>query len=344
MSPTPLLRSSPGRTLRTPLALIVVALGFGSACAAPAPPDKGNPPMPTVPASSKIPRATWPRAVPDFTFSVRSHGGRPIGTGVDEFDWTLEVQSRPALLSLEYHRSDADIPGTPIGVFRRAMTDDELKEFRKVVLASKLDTLDASMTTHPGYTESVFRYTEADRPAVQVAVNESNSRANGEIAALHTAVTTLLAVALRNHPERAVRASLEHSTKAGSDELVISIRNIGIEKVCLQDPLSVVADGPLHQAGVQITEFVAPPRGEPASDLDWHEVPLTATTQHANPPPVVVLEPGEAWTHTLPMHRDPKRQYLAYFTLANASGPAVQKDAYCIRGRVDSNRVVIAPR
>jgi hypothetical protein len=326
------------------IALIAVALGLGSACAAPAPPAKGSSPMPSLPPSPKLPRASWPRAVPEYVFSVRSHGGRPIGTDLDEFDWTLEVNSRLALLTLEYHRSDADIAGTPVGLFRKILPDDELKEFRKAVLAARLDRIDPSMTTHPGYTASLYRYTEADRAPIQVLLNNSNARVNAEIAPLATLLNGMLAGALQS-PERAVRAFIEHKRDAGGEHLVVSVRNIGTEKVCLQDPLGVTARDPLHQAVIHRTVFVPPPPGDPGSDLDWHDVPLETPARAPQvPPAVVTLEPGEAWSHAVPLAREASRQYLAYFTLANGEGPATVRDAYCIRGRVDSNRVLIPPR
>lgn len=300
--------------------------------------------MSTVPASSKLPRAAWPRAIPEFTFSVRSHGGRPIGPGLEEFDWTLEVSSRSALASLEYHRSDADMPGTPIGIFRRALSDDELKSLRQKVLAARLDSIDATLQGHPGYTESAYRYAEANHPTLQVVINNSHHRALSEIADLAGAVNALMAALLAEGAERAVRAHLEHVATAPVEQLVISIQNVGIEPVCLQDPRSVVADGPLHQAQVQMTDFVMPPPGTPASNLQWRALAIVPAPQAASPPPLVVLAPGETWTHAMALERDPTHQYLAYFTLANGAAPRTRHDAYCIRGRVDSNRVLIAPR
>jgi hypothetical protein len=106
-----------------------------------------------IPVSEKTPVAAGPRnGVPDFHFSVRNSGGMTLGNGIREFDWTLEVDSRLGLASLEAFAPDGR-ESKPIGVFRRTIGDDELREFHQLAAGANLGALRPAMKEHPAYTE-----------------------------------------------------------------------------------------------------------------------------------------------------------------------------------------------
>ena len=164
-----------------------------------------------IPVSSKISTAAWPRpGVPDFIFAVRSAGCQSLGSELEEFDWTLEVDSHRGLASMEYFRSDADIPGTPIGLFRYAIDDNQLRDFESLASGSKLDELHPAMKGHPGYTERLYTYVHAGR-TIRVTINNSDEETNARIAPLRNRINALLSSSFK-HPERAVKLGPAHST------------------------------------------------------------------------------------------------------------------------------------
>jgi len=290
-----------------------------------------------IPVSSKISTAAWPRpGVPDYIFAVRSSGGQSLGFDLEEFDWTLEVDSHRGLVSVEYFRSDADIPGTPIGLFRYAIDDNQLREFEGLASGAKLGERRPAMKAHPGYTERLYTYVHAGR-TIRVTINNSDEETNAAIAPLRNRINAMLSASLK-HPERAVKLGLRRQG-AGFEA---TIENIGIEKVCFSDPKWIAAAGPLHQSVIETAEFDYKP-GDPPPMLNWQPVALDHASHYSEHEPLIVLDSHGVWKTEVPWKRPAAKRYVAFFTWANYQGQPEVDQVYRIRGRADSDRLVIEP-
>jgi len=288
------------------------------------------------PVSSKFKTAAWPRpGVEEYVFSVRSSGGQPLGEGIKEFDWSLEVDPRRGLVSAELFRSDADTPGQPIGLFRFAIDDQQLREFEELVIGSDLFGLHPAMSGHPGYTERVYTFVRSGRTSLQ-RINNSDEQTNAKVTQLRSKISSLLATSF-DHPERAVRLSVEQHP----GEFEVTITNIGIETVCFTDPRWLAAVGPEHQAAVMITEFPPYEPGGPPPELNWNAIPLERMSNNPKEEQLVVLASKGSWRGSVPWTKPAHGRYLAYFTWANYQGQPMVDKVYRIRGRADSPRLVI---
>lgn len=290
-----------------------------------------------IPFSSTIPTPPWPRpGVEDFTFAVRSFGGELLGDDLKEFDWTLQIDSRRQRVSVQLFRSDADIPGQPIGLFRLSIDDQQLIEFANLVAASKLGDLHPAMQGHPGYTERLYTFVRPGQ-SIQKVINNSDEQTNNTIAPLRNMVNKLLGASF-NHPERAIQLGIALQT----DGFEVTITNIGREEVCFTDPRWLVASSPLHRAVVMVTDFPNYKPGESPA-LNWVPIPLQPITPSQEHEPLVTLPSHEVWKTTVPWKKPADKRYLAYFTWANYQGAPTVKQVYRIRGRADSPRLTIEP-
>jgi hypothetical protein len=299
--------------------------------------------MIAVPVSPKVSTAAWPRpGVPDFAFVVHSSGGRALGTGLRENDWTLQIESRSSLVSLEYFRSDADIPGTPIGLFRTPVDDQALRDFYAVVTTSKLFGPLASMAGHPGATQSVYTLVEPSKDVREQTINNSDELNQLVIAPVLAKTRAMLSESF-SHPERAVRLGLERTKLPDGEAFLVSIRNIGVDAICFTDPRWIMGTGPLDRSVVMITEFAGQKPGEPVR-LDWKDYPLAPLAPRPAKEALVTLAPGATWQAPSQVwRRKPGKQYLAQFTWAAFGGDPLVNGVYRVRGRADSPRLLIEP-
>jgi hypothetical protein len=295
-----------------------------------------------IPVSSKISVASWPRAdVPDYMFTVHSFGGQKLGINLNEFDWTLQVESRRALLSVESFRSDGDVPGQPLGLFRLLVDDQQLRDFYLLVIGAKLGELRPAMKTHPGYTERVYTLIRSHQDPIQQRINNSDEETNSSIAALRYKINSMLAGSFE-HPERAVQLGLKQLRSPSGDLFEVTVTNIGSERVCFTDPRWVLPAGPVQRAVVMVTPFPETKPGDAPPSLAWREIPLEPLNPRPEREPLVVLDSGAVWKTTTPAwKRVSGARYLAYFSLADYVGEPMVDGVYRIRGRVDSPRLVI---
>ena len=280
----------------------------------------------------------WPRAgVPEYLFSVRSWGGPSPGNGVHEFDWTLEVDSRRGLVSVESFRSDDDESGQPLGVFRRLMSDEELRGFRDTLTRARLGDARRPWKVHPAYTQRIYRLQQPGTPEISLLINNAEHASNEEIVELRHAIMHLLSDCLE-HPERSVRLDF-----ALADEgFVVTITNHGIEKVCFTDPRWIVPEGRMRQAVVRMTELPVEKPGSPPPSLAWMDSALAPLERRPIEEPLVTMAPGATLRLRAPLvGRDRRKRYVAYFSWASSGGEAMVNGAYRIRGKADSNRLVM---
>jgi hypothetical protein len=297
-----------------------------------------------IPVSSKLSVAPWPRTgAPDYTFTVHSHGGPEQGSGVSVFDWTLHVDSRRALVSVESFRYDADLSAQPIGVFRSSMDDQHLGEFYKMLMDSKLFELHPSMKGHPGYTQRDYTLVEPQKGQSKQVINDSDEDTNTAIQPLPQKISEML-FATFEHPERAARLGIKQSRELLGDVFEVTVTNVGIEKIGLTDPRWVPPAGPLQQAVVMIAEAPVHIPGE-SEPLEWKKIHLKPIEPRPSKEPWITLEPGGIWKGITapPWKMVPGKRYLAYFILANFAGEPMVDGVYRIRGRAESNRLVIPP-
>jgi hypothetical protein len=296
-----------------------------------------------IPVSSKIRGAEWPRpGVPEYTFNVRSYGGPLLGTDVREFDWILQVDSRRSLISVESFRSDADIPGQPIGVFRTNVDDHQLREFHKLLTDARLSELRPAMKGHPGSTERLYVLEQPSQEAMRVLINNSDEQTNALIAPLRNKLNSMLATSF-THPERAAQLGISYSQAAGGGIFEVSITNIGVEEICFVDPRWLIPEGPFRHAALMVSEFPETPPGESPA-LAWTSLPLQPIDPRPENEPLITLDPGKAWkASSLPWKRVLGKRYLVFFTWANYAGEAKVDGLYRIRGRAHSPRLVIEP-
>lgn len=301
------------------------------------------PPLIQVKPSASFPKATWPReGVPDFVFVAHSHGGARAGVGVEEFDWKLEVDARAAAVVVESFRSDGDMPGHPLGLFRFSADDSLLRTVHQLAKQANLRQIAPAMKTHPAYTETRYYLQTADAATEDITINNGDHESMAGLATLNAQVTRLLAKAFE-HPERAIRLSLEHRANPGRTAWEVKITNIGVEPVVIGDPRAIKSAGPLHQAVVMMTEFPATRPSDPPPLLNWREVPLEPLPSRPASEPLVTLKPGEVFQVGAPWDRPAKVRYLAYALLSNYQGDSSVGGVYRIRGRTQSNRVTLEP-
>ncbi len=277
----------------------------------------------------------WPRAGgADFFFSVRSAGGATSGNGVHEFDWTMEVDGRRGMVTLESFRSDSDAPGEPIGVFRQALPDGELREFLELARGANLGGPAPAMTEHPGYTSSQYLLDDGGRKST-VVVNNSD-RVRGEtLSGLRRRMVALFVSVLR-YPERSVRLDLALARAGGGEFFALTVANHGTEKVCFGDPRSLGDGGRMSRGVVRMAEY----GGSGPLVLNWRHLPLTPPGPRDAP--LVTLAPGAIWKAMAPLPgRTAGTGYLAEFSWANYGGPAFEGDSYRLRGRMASPRLMI---
>jgi hypothetical protein len=329
------------------------ALAFGLACATGGvaaaqertrPRAGENDTMIKVPPSTALATAHWPReGVVDCTFVVRSSGGQSLGNGINEFDWTLQVESRRGLVSVESFRSDADLPGQPIGVFRYAIDDQKLHEFQDLLAASNLGQLHPAMKSHPGNTERLYTVVWPSHGSVRELINNSDEDTNSRIAPLRKRINSMLAASF-GKPERAARAGLQHLRLATGDQFEFSLTQLGAEKICFTDPRWPASTGLLQRAVLMVTEFPPVVAGEPPPFLDWKAVPLVQMSPRPETEALVVLDAGAQWKAPFTAwKRQPGKRYLAYFSWASYAGEPTVQGVYRVRGRADSPRLIIEP-
>jgi hypothetical protein len=309
----------------------------------PSNPSAGVQAMIAIPASPKVSAATWPRQdVPDYAFVVRSYGGPELGTGLHENDWTLQVEARSALVSLEYSRSDADIPGETIGLFRYRIDDHALRDFYSVVTTSKLFASLPATAEHRVYSQSRYTLIEATKDPRQETINNGDEESHVLIAPVLAKTRAMFSNSF-DHPERAVILGLERTRVQGGEAFLVSIKNVGVDRVCLTDPRWIVANGPLDRSVVMITEYPGERPGQ-SPRLDWKELPLEPLPHRPSQEALISLEPGETWrARSAVWKRVPGKEYLAQFTWARYPGEPLVNGVYRIRGRVDSERLSIEP-
>ena len=297
--------------------------------------------MIAIPVSPKVSTPAWPRpGVPDYAFVVHSHGPE-IGVGVGYDDSTLQVESRNALVSLEYFGSDADVPGTPIGLFRARIDDQALRDFYAVVTTSKLFGTLASMARHPGFTQSEYTLVEPAKESHQT-INDSDELNHVVIAPVLDKTQAMFSESFA-HPERAVLLGLERAHLPDGDVFVVSIKNVGVDTICFADPHWIPATEIHDRSVVMITEYAGEKPGEPPR-LDWKDHPLAPLAPRPAQEALVTLTPGATWqAKSAVWKRTPGKQYLAQFTWASYAGDPLVNGVYRIRGRADSPRLLIKP-
>jgi hypothetical protein len=281
--------------------------------------------------------------VPEYVFTVRSFGGPELGTDLKEFDWTLQVDSKRSMVAVETYRSDADVPGTPVGVFRYVADDVLLRDFHGLITQANLGQLKPAMQGHPGYTERIYTVVQPQQRDVQQRINNSDEATNGAIAPLRLKINSMLGQSF-NHPERAVKTEVRLAAGPQGDRFEVSVFNIGVERVVFADPRGVVSTGPLQRAAVMLAEYPESRPGDPPPFFDWKEIPLESLSPRPGLEPLVMLDAGGTWkAASAGFKRAPRMRYLAYFTWANYVGSPMADTTYRIRGRVDSPRIVINP-
>jgi hypothetical protein len=272
-------------------------------------------------------------------FTVRSHGGAKLGVNLSAFDWTLQVDARRALVSLELFRSEGDTPAQPIGLFRRTIDDQQLGELRQLLQKSQLFEPHPPMKRHPGYTQRQYALFEPpDQPPRTQIINNSDEENNLALAPLPRTIDRMLFECLP-HPERAASVAIKRTSRPAGDVFEVTVTNLGIEKIGFTNPRAIVESDVLHRAVLQIAEFPEQVPGE-SEPLDWKSVPLEPLPERPAKEPWVTLEPGAVWSgSTVPWSGAPGKRYLAYFSWANYVGEPMVDGVYRIRGRTDSARM-----
>ena len=75
--------------------------------------------------------------------------------------------------------------------------------------------------------------------------------------------------------------------------------------------------------------------------LNWQPVALDHVKQYSEHEPLIVLESHEVWKTEVPWKQPDGKRYLGFFTSANYQGQPEVEHVYRIRGRADSDRLVI---
>jgi hypothetical protein len=287
-----------------------------------------------------FPPMPWPReGVPEFNFNVRSYGGPLLGTDIREFDWSLEVDARSAMITAETFRSDGDYPGHPLGVFRFRAPDEELAAFHKLIVDAKLGQLELKQKTHPGQTQS--KYTIWDQGTItQKIVNNADRDATATFRPLINEINKRLGQAL-TQPQAALKLVLTRVKDPAGERFEVAYTNIGTEKISIVDPRSIAATN-YRYAVVRVSPFKEPPKGEPPY-FSWTDLPLLPLDPKPKDEPFLIIEPGQAATARTAVWKPgvPGLKHMAYAAWSDFPGQPSYEGTYRVRGRTQSERIEI---
>lgn len=301
-------------------------------------------PVPQVSVEQSKP-IVWPRAgAPEFTFEYKSQGGPFFGIDIAERDWTLTIDSRRAECVVDRHRSDAETPGEPIGLFRFELTDDELIALQKLVENSKLPALKPASKGNPGSSlQTIDWWSPSGRNTVRF---DSTDRVlSGQIWPLMEKVFELLSRALQ-HPQAAIRVETSLTQSPAGPRLSLRLLNVGTARLCLNDP-RIGLDAPQRMALVRVALKPVQKPGFTPTRPQW--VDLNLTREKYNPkdpaPALTFLDPGSALeVGPIPWPSAPRGvPHLIHGFWSDYGRENDTKGTYQVRGAATSKWVEVTP-
>lgn len=291
----------------------------------------------------------WPRAgAAEFTFDYTSTGGPYLGPGVQERSWTVTVDSRRAECVLDRHRSDAETPGEPIGLFRFEMTDDDLRALQATIRGAGLGALEPKPGKgNPGSSLQTIDWWSPENTdpggRTTVSFDSTDRRLSGSIWPLMERVFALLAKGLES-PESAVCVEAGLKPGIGGQGLTMRLVNVGTAKACVNDP-RVGVGSPDRFAVVRVAAKPATQKGVTPTAPRWTDVRIPASDEKGRPA-TVVLGPGEAldlgsvpWPSALPKGS----AYLMHGAWSDYTGDREMDGVYRVRGAATSKWVEVTP-
>jgi len=291
-----------------------------------------EPGEPIMPSTEKAASSSTSRAAVQqpFVLEYSAEGLRPLGAGLRKISSKLVVRSERREAILEKHRSPSDKAGEPIGTFRAELVEG--------LLAGLLDSATKTIVPEwprgrgggPGSTVITLKFEQGDRKITRV-FNTGDMEVLTAVGGL-LAELDALSGQLNSLPLCAIKASV--SFKGGAaPHFVLTLTNIGKERICFADPRYLGGGDPDYWAGAQVAELPEEKPGVTSPPLKWKRLPLETPAGSAPADPVV-LKPGKSFlAKTVAWQNGNARvRFLALGVYSDYTGPAEIDGVYRVRG------------
>lgn len=283
-----------------------------------------------------------PAAGAPFVLEYSAEAQKALGTGLRKISSKLIVRSGRREALLEKHRSQSDQAGEPIGTFQAELSERVLASILDKANRTIVPELPPAMGGGPGSTAITLKFEQGERKVTRIFNT-------GDIATL-SAVKELLSELdqlggqLNRHPKCALQASVAYNG-GSTPHFVLTLTNIGTERICFADPRFLPPGDPDCWAGAQVAEFPEEEPGVTAPPLKWTRLPLEVPAEAAPSEPVV-LRPGKSFSaNTVTwQHRKAGARFLALGVYSDYTGPAVIEGVYRIRGATFSEGLEFRPK
>lgn len=280
-----------------------------------------------------------PAAGEPFVLEYSVESGRPLGTGVRKISSRLIIQSERRMAFLEKHRSQSDRAGEPIGTFRDELPESLLARVLDRAIKTVVPEPPSARGGGPGSTVITLRFEQGARKVERIF----NTGDMAILAVMADLLTELDQIGdqLSSHPVCALKASVEY--KSGpTPGFVLTLTNIGKERICFADPRYLPSDDPDCWAGANVAQLPEEKPGVTSPPLKWTRVPLERPIERsagAAADSIVVLKPGESFSaHTITWQdKRPGTRYLAIGVYSDYTGPSEIDKIYRVRGATFSD-------
>ena len=260
-----------------------------------------------------------------------------IALGVDsrEISSRLVIRSDSRQAFLEKHRSESDSAGEAIGTFQSEVSDKVLTNILAKANRTIVPALPPARGGGPGSTVITLRFEEGERKIMRTFTT-------GDMNILSVVEELLSALAqlsgqLEAHPLCALQTAIEYKDSP-QPHFVLTLRNIGRQRICFADPRLLPPGDPDCWAGAQVAELPEEKPGITSPPLQWTRLSLETPAPSALAANVV-LGPGESLSAKTVIWKNwrPKTRYLALGIYSDYTGPAEINGIYRIRGATFSN-------
>jgi hypothetical protein len=270
-----------------------------------------------------------------YKLEYSSYGGPEMSAGVHQREWSLKLDSADGSALLEKRRSDADMPGEPVGIFRAQLPPE--KFWALFQLAQRVRLPELTPRGGGGLGSSVLTLTlEQGSTRVEKAFSSGDIAALDQLDPLIEELNRILG-AMNNSPVAAIRAMVAYAPRERRFDFTVA--NIGTEAVCIGDPRFIAPGDPMQFAAVRVAEFPEERPGYTAPPLQWVQIPLAKPVQASGVP--IVIRAGEKFTAPTAVWTAarPGVRYIAQAVLSDYSGPRETPGCYRIRGAAFSESV-----
>lgn len=269
----------------------------------------------------------------DVFYSVSA--GPVQGNGVARYYSEIVIHGGFAAIDFFWNRAGADRAGVPVGWFSMPMEPDDAAGIREAI-ASLSDPFDRG--PERGYAgQPRFRLmVQTAKPGLDLKFVQSDALVMSATEKLRDLLNAQLFNLLRR-PVAELKAELTQS----GDRLVLSLRNDGIEPVCIADPRAGQQDGSDRAAFFRTAKRHAPVPGMGSPPLQWSHLNLDGRDA-AEPTTLLEIPARESMSFSsIPWQPEQSDAgHIAQGVFIDYFG-AENEDCFSFRGGVFSNNLLL---